>query len=68
MDLRRGDTFTHRRWLDADRNSLACRITAVRRGVVYWRPVTGGHPYMFHLADAAKYVTQGTLCRGGTTL
>lgn len=42
--LRRGDRFEHRRYLRPDENSpLVCVVTAVRQGVIYYRPDYGVH-------------------------
>jgi hypothetical protein len=50
--VRRGTRFRHARLLDADYSTpLECVVTAVRQGDVYYRPVEGGSPGVFPLAD-----------------
>lgn len=39
---KRGLRFEHAHWLDDHNRPLACVVTAVRYGVVYWRPTDGG--------------------------
>ena len=60
--IARGSIFEHRHWLDAKNMPLLCRVTAVRRGVVYWRAWTPegveGHPYSFALSEAPRFVRQ----------
>jgi hypothetical protein len=47
-----GTRFRHARLLDADYSTpLECVVTAVRQGDVYYRPVEGGSPGVFPLAD-----------------
>jgi hypothetical protein len=54
--MKRGDTFTHARWLDTDHKPLRCVVTRVARGLVYWRPIDGGSPMYFELSKASQYV------------
>ncbi len=50
--VRRGLRFRHARLLAADYSTpLGCVVTAVRQGNVYYRPVEGGSPGTFSLAD-----------------
>ena len=37
MNLKRGDVFYHRHWVDGDKRPLRCIVTAVNRGRVYWK-------------------------------
>lgn len=37
--MKRGDTFTHARFLDKHYQPLQCVVTATRRGWVYWRSI-----------------------------
>jgi hypothetical protein len=66
--FRRGMEFEHKTWRDATGNPLRCRITAVRSGVVYWKPVAadgslGGSMY----CDIDVFPTKiGTLLSAGT--
>ena len=36
-----GTLFTHAIWRDENGNKLRCVVTAVRRGLVYWRRIDG---------------------------
>lgn len=54
--MKRGDTFTHSHWLTIDHRQLRCVVTAVRLGIVYWRPVSGGGAMSFPIEQAARYV------------
>lgn len=55
--MKRGDKFTHARWLDKSNQPLQCVVTAVRNGVVYWRAHDGiKSRQWFPIEDAAKYV------------
>lgn len=60
--MKPGTIFQHRHWLDTKNMPLLCRVTAVRRGVVYWRAWTPdgtvGHPYSFTLEEAPRFVSQ----------
>lgn len=35
--MKPGQKFIHAQWLDENNNPLVCIVTAVRRGLVYWR-------------------------------
>jgi hypothetical protein len=39
IEAKKGLEFVHANWLDEQKNPLRCRVTAVRRGVVYWKGV-----------------------------
>ena len=55
--LKRGTVFVHARWLGDDDKPLRCRITAVRKGVVYWTGMDGDSAKMFFgVHEADKYV------------
>lgn len=38
FNLKPGTEFTHKFWLDGDK-PLRCRVTAIRKGIVYYRGV-----------------------------
>lgn len=40
-----GDRFAHARFINADKSPMVFVVTAVRRGVVYYRPEGGGSPF-----------------------
>lgn len=66
MRLRRGSIFRHARWLDinapvGERKYALCRVTAVRRGQVYWTYANDleNKGAMYFAADKAeKYVAE----------
>lgn len=37
-----GTTFEHKSFINADRTPMVFRVTAVRQGVIYYKPVDGG--------------------------
>ena len=37
MGLKRGDKFTHAKWLDEHNKPLRCEVTRVAHGVIYWK-------------------------------
>lgn len=57
--MKAGDVFLHSRFLADDlKSKLRCRVTAVRRGRVYWRDDDEGTKgqMWFPLDEAEKYV------------
>ena len=60
--MRPGTIFEHRYWLDNKNMPLLCRVTAVRRGTVYyraWGPKdqnVEGNKYCFDLCESKKYI------------
>jgi hypothetical protein len=56
--MKPGDTFTHSKWLGADKQPLLCVITKIAQGVVYWKAAgsPGKAKDFFPLSDARKYV------------
>jgi hypothetical protein len=55
--MKRGDIFTHKRWLDAQHKPLRCVVTRVALGVVYWQAEgeRKAHHY-FRIEQADRYV------------
>ena len=62
--MKRGATFIHRRFMNADRTPLRCRITRIAQGVIYYRPDYGTHddgtpwlgsPSYFPTTDFERY-------------
>jgi hypothetical protein len=56
----KGLEFRHANWLEADyKTPLLCRVTAVRKGIVYWKAVEHGEvygsTYTFEVEDFARY-------------
>lgn len=59
--MKRGDTFIHRYWLDANNKPLKCEVTKVSQGVVYWKQLGERKAkHYFDEAQAAKYVMEVT--------
>ena len=67
--IKRGDIVKHRYYLDAEKLpekvALKCKITAIRQGVIYYRPYYGLHDdgtewlgsgSYFPKADIQKYL------------
>lgn len=54
--MKRGDEFTHARWLDSTNKPLRCVVTRVSLGWIYWRAVEGGKTYKFGADEIARYV------------
>lgn len=54
--LRRGTRFLHRSWRVEGHRPLECVVTRIEKGVVYWRPATGGKPLYFPLSAADRFV------------
>lgn len=52
----RGVTFEHARVLNPDNSPMVFRVTAIRRGYVYYRPTGGGGKQCTPLADFSKTV------------
>lgn len=57
--------FTHAYWVDVDTNTpLKCRVTAVRRGLVYWKRVADGSvcgsSTLCCIEEFARYVKPAT--------
>ncbi len=56
---KRGMEFLHATWLDNKNQPMRCRITALRKGVIYWRPVAEdgslGSPMYF---DAEQFLSR----------
>ena len=59
MNFKRGTTFLHSKWLDANNAPLLCEVTKVSEGVVYYREAgsTSKAKNYFPLEQASKYVT-----------
>lgn len=58
--VKRNREFRHAAWLEADlKTPLLCRVTAVRKGVVYWKAVESGEvcgsTYTFAIEDFSRY-------------
>ncbi len=56
----KGLEFRHAKWLEEDcKTPLLCRVTAVRKGIVYWKAVEHGEvcgsTYCFAVEDFARY-------------
>lgn len=58
--LKPGETFTHAHWLDEQNQPLRCIVTAVRHGVIYYKPVSGGTSFYFPIEEAARYTRPDT--------
>jgi hypothetical protein len=66
MQLKKGDRFTHKHWLNSATNKpLECVVTKVARGCVYYRADYGQHddgtpwlgsPAYFSIDQTPRYV------------
>lgn len=57
MNLKRGDRFLHKSWLDENRKPMLCEVTRVANGVVYWKQEGENKSrHYFQIEDAEKYV------------
>jgi len=70
MELKVGDYFYHKKWIDAKgRGPLKCKITKIAHGVIYYRPHYDWHddgtewlgfPTYFPIGEIDYYVGEMT--------